>query len=66
MEGPATRQGNWVVRPTALEEGWFFVTAMSIRHKFRASHPAPFTRLDVTPAECRNRMARGILRRPTA
>lgn len=66
MEGPVKRQKNWVVRPTALEESWFFVAAMQIRHRFGASHLAPSTRLDVAPAECRNRMARGILRRLAA
>ena len=66
MEGPVTRQADWVVRPTALAEGWFFVAAMSIRHSFGASYLDPSTRLDVAPAECRNRTVGGILQRPTA
>ena len=66
MQGPAARQENRTVRLTAVEEGWCFVAAMSIRYRFGTSHPVPSMPLEVTPATRRRRMARGIRPGPLA
>jgi hypothetical protein len=66
MDAPVTRHKYWVVHLTAVEQGWFLVAAMLIGYSLGASHPTHSERLDVAPATCRNRTARGILRRPAA
>jgi hypothetical protein len=40
MDGPVTRQKDWLVRPAAVAIGWFFVAAMPVGHKSGAIRPA--------------------------
>jgi hypothetical protein len=40
MDGPVTRQKDWMVRPTAVATGRCFVAAMPIGHKSGDSRPA--------------------------
>jgi len=39
MDGPVTRQNDWIVRPTAAATARFVVAAMPIRHKLGVSRP---------------------------
>lgn len=40
MDGPVTRQNDWIVRPTAVATERFVVAAMPIGHKLGVSRPA--------------------------
>ncbi len=40
MDGPVTRQNDWMVRPTAVATERFVVAAMPICHKLGISRPA--------------------------
>jgi hypothetical protein len=40
MDGPVTRQKDWLVRPAAVAIGWFIVAAMPVGHKSGISRPA--------------------------
>jgi hypothetical protein len=40
MDGPVTRQKDWMVRPAAVATGWFVVVAMPSEHKSGVSRPA--------------------------
>ncbi len=40
MDGPVTRQKDWMVRPTAVATARLFVASLPIRHKSGVSRPA--------------------------
>ena len=40
MDGQVARQNDWMVRPTAVATGRFFVAAMPIGHKSGVSRQA--------------------------
>jgi hypothetical protein len=40
MDGPVTRQKDWMARPTAGATGRFVVAAMPVEHKSGVSRPA--------------------------